>query len=640
MRRQAEDALRRSEQKYRAIFENVQDVFYQVGLDGRIIDISPSIRRYAGYSREELIGKPILEYYYYPEDRDRLLAAVQATGEALDLEVRLKTRDDRLVYASANAHLLRDDAGTPVGLEGSLRDITERKNMEEQLRMAKLIWEETFDTINDAITIHDREFNIIRMNKSAQRLMDLAPETILAQKCHESYHGMHCPPDCCPAVETLKTGRIAVMERFEPRLNKHIEVRTLPRFDADNRIIGLVHIVVDITERKRTEAANRELQTQLFHSQKMESIGRLAGGVAHDFNNILSAIIGYSEILMRRTAGDRKTQEQLSVIMDSGRKAALLTQQLLALSRKQILAMGIYNLNDIIDGMAKMISRIIGEDIAVELRTGRRTNNIKADKGQIEQVLLNLVVNARDAMPSGGTLLLGTEDTILEEEYTREHVGVEPGTYVALSVSDTGTGMTGEVRERIFEPFFTTKEVGKGTGLGLATVYGIVKQHNGHIFVYSEPGRGTTFKLYFPAALQPVDRSADAPRPDHPRGSETVLVVDDDESIRKLVRDILEPLGYRVLTAAGGAEAMALFVGGPIDLLVTDVIMPGMGGKALADAARAEHPRLKVIFISGYPHDAIAHHGILDPGVVLIQKPLSGSTVAPIVRNVLDGREA
>jgi signal transduction histidine kinase len=427
------------------------------------------------------------------------------------------------------------------------------------------------------------------------------------------------------------------MERFEPKLNKFIEVRTLPRFDKDNRIIGLVHIVVDITDRKKAEQENRDLQAQLFQAQKMESIGRLAGGVAHDFNNILTAIIGYSEILLRKTVNDPKMQEQLSIIMDSGKKAAMLTQQLLAMSRKQVLTMGVYNLNDIIEGMTKMITRIIGEDMVIEMKTRQPTDTIIADKGQVEQILLNLAVNARDAMPSGGSLTLATENVYLDENYARNHAGVSPGPHVMLAVSDTGTGMNKEVLDRIFEPFFTTKDIGKGTGLGLATVYGIVKQHNGHIFVYSEPGQGTAFKIYFPAVKQTAGDAVVKPSVDLPGGTETILVVDDDATVRGLVVAILEPLGYRVAAASNGGEALKLYNAAPvIDLLLTDVVMPGMNGRALADAIIARQPSVKVVFMSGYPHDAIAHHGILDPGVVLIQKPLTGTVLAGTVREVLD----
>lgn len=304
--------------------------------------------------------------------------------------------------------------------------------------------------------------------------------------------------------------------------------------------------------------------------------------------------------------------------------------------------MGTYNLNDIIDGMVKIIERVIGEDIVIELDTARPIQYLCADKGQIEQILLNIAVNARDAMPKGGKLFIRTEDVELREEYVKEHAGTAPGRYVALSMSDTGTGMTREVQERIFEPFFTTKEMGKGTGLGLATAYGIVKQHNGSIYVYSEQGKGTTFKVYLPAADREAQAAGKKPSPALPGGSETILVVDDEPIIRSLVGEVLQPLGYRVLQASNSAEALTMcrVHDKPIDLLLTDVIMPGMSGKDLADAICAMRPSIRVIYMSGYPHESIVPHGILNQGVILLQEPLTGAALAGKVRETLDGRKS
>jgi CheY-like chemotaxis protein len=331
-------------------------------------------------------------------------------------------------------------------------------------------------------------------------------------------------------------------------------------------------------------------------------------------------------------------RQNLLIIREAGEKAAVLTHQLLAFSRKQVLEMKAINLNTIVEKMAKMLARVIGEDVVLHLNTKSPARNIMADLGQIEQVLMNLAVNARDAMPAGGRLIIEISDIELDGEYVKKHEIVKPGPYVMLAVSDTGEGMSKNVMDRIFDPFFTTKEVGRGTGLGLATVYGIVKQHNGYIFVYSEPGKGTTFKIYLPATHEKSRGTQTAVSGAMPQGTETVLVADDEPDIRNLVLDVLRPLGYHVLLAASGEEALTASdaLKGPVDLLLTDVVMPGMDGKKLADELCSRRPDVKVIFMSGYTDDAIAHHGILDSGVILIQKPLTPGVLARKIREVLD----
>ena len=396
----------------------------------------------------------------------------------------------------------------------------------------------------------------------------------------------------------------------------------------------------EISERQKAEVERQFLQGQLLQSQKMESIGRLAGGVAHDFNNILTAILSYAELTLMKLAEDHPVRSHLVSIQAASEKAATLTHQLLAFSRRQVLEMKAVDLNKVIEGMANMLSRMIGEDILLELKTEATISTIRADQGQIEQVLMNFAVNARDAMPSGGRLLIGTKDVDLNDVLLRTQETVTFDKYVMLSVADTGAGMTAEVRERIFEPFFTTKELGRGTGLGLATVYGIVKQHSGNIFVDSDPGKGTTFKVYFPIA---GERGQERDK-DHdltgvlPAGTEVILVVEDDPSVRELVRQVLAPLGYKVLATAGGDEALRTSdsYDGPVDLLLTDVVMPGMNGKQLAGALRIKRPGIKVLFMSGYAHDVLSTQGMLEPGVAMIHKPFRTVALARQVRQVLD----
>lgn len=386
------------------------------------------------------------------------------------------------------------------------------------------------------------------------------------------------------------------------------------------------------------EAENLE---QLRQAQKMEAVGRLAGGIAHDFNNLLTVITGYSDLMLRKLDRNNELRPKIEEVKKAGDRAAGLTRQLLAFSRKQILQPKIIDLNDIVVDTFKMLQRLIGEDIELLMAPQSKIGKVKADPGQIEQILMNLAVNARDAMPIGGKLTIKTSNVHLDHGYTMQHVAVQPGDYVLLSVSDTGCGMDAETRERIFEPFFTTKEMGKGTGLGLSTVYGIVKQSGGHIWVYSEIGHGTTFKIYLPreGASDEAFETA-AQRELNISGSETVLLVEDEGAVRQMTKQVLEELGYQVIEAENGPEAIRLNAAhnSEIDLLLTDVVMPRMSGRELADQLTSERPDLRVLYTSGYTEDAIIHHGVLDDGMAFLEKPFTPELVALKVREVLDAR--
>jgi two-component system cell cycle sensor histidine kinase/response regulator CckA len=394
-----------------------------------------------------------------------------------------------------------------------------------------------------------------------------------------------------------------------------------------------------LEERQRAERVLKQTEHQLRQSQKIEAVGRLAGGVAHDFNNQLSVILSYSYMILQRLQPTDPTRRQLIEIKSAAERAAELTKQLLAFSRQQVVEPRVLDMNETLAAMEAMIRRLIGED--VELRTMPHANlhRVKADPGHIEQVIMNLVVNARDAMPAGGTLTIETVNTDLDEAYAREHMGVTPGPHVMLAVSDTGSGMDKATRDRIFEPFFTTKEKGKGTGLGLSTVYGIVKQSGGSVWVYSEPGKGTTFKIYLPRTHE-VDRPPIA-RPVEIatlRGTETILLVEDEDQVRAVAEQILEKSGYRVLAGGSADEARRLCDNekGPIHLLLTDVVMPAMSGRELADLLTPLRLEMKVLYMSGYTPDAIVHHGVLEPGLVLLQKPITPEKLLRKVRSVLD----
>ena len=421
-------------------------------------------------------------------------------------------------------------------------------------------------------------------------------------------------------------------------------------------LIGFVKLVpflheLQVTKRSLQESLaevekgmeeKRELHLRLLHAQKMESVGRLSGGIAHDFNNILSVVNGYSELLLMNLEDNSPIKNKIEAINQGGQKAAGLTRQLLAFSRKQVLEVKPIRMNVVINDLVKLLQKTLGEDISIEIHLNAFNDIIDADQTQIEQVLMNLAVNARDAMPNGGSLIFETKNMTLDEEAALTHPDMQPGSYVVIHVTDCGQGMDRETCERIFDPFFTTKEIHKGTGLGLSTSHGIIRQHNGQIFVYSELGKGTTFKIYLPVSSSKrtskiVTKETDV----RLHGNETILVVDDEAPIRKLIVTSLEQFGYRCVDASSGEEALKLMETSSQspDVLLTDVIMPDMSGKELADAFLEEHPSTKTIFMSGYTENAIVHHGVLDDDVNFIPKPITPKILVQKVRDVLDSEK-
>jgi PAS domain S-box-containing protein len=435
-------------------------------------------------------------------------------------------------------------------------------------------------------------------------------------------------------AEQLSTGQDGEIEyRLIRSDGEIIWVRDSARVKRDHRSKIIYGVVSDITERK-------QLEEQLYQSQKMEAIGLLAGGVAHNFNNLMTVITGYSELLDSRLNQGDSLRQDVEQIRKAGEQAAALTGQLLAFSRKQVLQPRVLDLNTVVGNMDQMLRPIIGEDIDLVIALDQKLGPVKADPGQMEQVIMNLVINARDAMPRGGKLTIETANAELDESYTRLHVDVKPGIYVMLAVSDTGDGMAEETRAHIFEPFYTTKEQGQGTGLGLATVHGIVNQSDGHIWVYSEPSHGTTFKIFLPEIEtgkqihRPPEKSAGSAR-----GFESILLVEDENMVRDLAHRILLDDGYTVLVTRHGAEALQICEqhSGPIHLLVTDVVMPGgLSGRELADRLKSLRPEMKVLYMSGYPDKAIVHHGVLDPGIAFLDKPFTPTALTQKVREVLD----
>ncbi len=435
--------------------------------------------------------------------------------------------------------------------------------------------------------------------------------------------------------------------RFEPESPPFSEQdRDLAQALADHAALAISNsrllkaAMVELAERERAEAALRRSEEQLRHAQKMDAIGRLSGSVAHDFNNLLSVILSYADLVLGELKQVDPLRADIESIKKAGEKAADLTRQLLAFSRQQVLAPRVVDLNEIMVDSERMLRRLIGEDIEFETHYARSVSRVKLDPGQIDQVLLNLVINARDAMPNGGKLTIETRDVTLDEPYTDEHFGVISGAHVMLAVSDTGIGMDKQTQARIFEPFFTTKDLGKGTGLGLSTVFGIVKQSSGHIWVYSEPGGGTTFKVYFPVT------DAVEPEPVEPAvlgsldGTETILLVEDQEDVRRVAHAILRRQGYHVIEARNAGEALLTCERHPrtIHLLLTDVVMPQLSGRELAERLVAMRPDMKVLYMSGYTENVIVHHGILDSGIAYLQKPIVPDMLARRVREVLDSK--
>jgi PAS domain S-box-containing protein len=527
------------------------------------------------------------------------------------------------------------------------RSIAELELSESLILSAKTEWEETFNTIDEAVTVHDLNYTIVSANRAAEELFSLPLQSLVGQKCCRIYHGRERPPASCATCDVVRTGKAMAAAFFEPHLGRHLEINAMPRLGSDGRICGVIHVVRDITEKLRVEAEQRRLEEHLRQAQKIESIGRLAGGIAHDFNNIISVILGYSQLELMRLPAESPVRASLAAIKDSGERAAALTGQLLAFSRRQILQVQPLDMNAVIRGAAKLLQRVIGEDVVLEVRAGAAAPIVRADRHQIEQVLMNLAVNSRDALPDGGRLVIDTGNFTLHADDAAPFPGMPPGDYVLLSVQDNGLGMSDEVKCRIFEPFFSTKAPGSGTGLGLATVYGIVKQHHGFIYVDSAPGEGTTFRVYLPAVREeapapaPASPGTASPAP-VPRGTGTVLVVDDDPILRRIICETLPSLGYTALEAANPEAAERIFSEHPggISLLLTDVVMPGTNGRELARRLCEIDPGLRVIYMSGYTDDIISRHGVLEPGLHYLQKPFDPARLAGKIREVLTGKPA
>ncbi len=607
----------------------------------------------SGQTREAMIGKS--DYDFFPKKEADIFQEtdkeVFETGNENINEETITDSNGVTRTIITKKTLYRSPAGDDF-IVAIGRDITERKRVEEQLRASESFLRQVIDAVPAHIFVKDREGKYLLLNKLLAENLGIATEALIGNKIFDLFD------DSKMQLEEIDKFLADDYEIIETRQSKFIpeEPLTLPdgtKFWLQTTKIPLtlkgnpncvLGISIDITARKNAEEALRQSEENFRQSQKMEAVGKLAGGIAHDFNNLLTAIIGYSEMLKMKGSLDTDSGYNVDEIIKAADRSANLTQQLLAFSRKQIMKPKILDLNKLIAETEKMLRRLIGEDIEIVTKLASGLGRVKADPGQIEQVIMNLAVNARDAMPEGGRLIVGTQNVYLDESYCEEHVGAEVGDYVMIAVSDTGHGIDEEAKERIFEPFFTTKEKGKGTGLGLSTAYGIVKQSGGYIWVYSEVNHGTTFKVYLPRVEKSGEESGDGvEKIEAGRGVETVLMVEDEEAVRKMICDVLRHFGYEVIESRSAKEAISEVKGrggGEIDFLVTDVIMPEMGGRELAERLLKEDPGMHVLYISGYTDEAIVHHGVLDEEIHFLQKPFSPQTLAKRVRDILDLEKA
>jgi two-component system, cell cycle sensor histidine kinase and response regulator CckA len=647
--RKAQAALQESEARVQTVLDSSLDAIIGMDARGTITDWNPRAETMFGWSRDEALGRAVDQTIIPPAQRaahNSGLPRFTETGEGPILNRRVETtawrRDGTEFPVELSIVPLKE--GAVHRFYGFIVDISERRAAEASLRDSEERLRLAMETAHMGAWDWNVVANTTTYSHTLGPLFGLPPKAQHAN-LEEFMNAVH-PED---------RGRIgqAITLSLETNADYCEEYRTvwpdgtvhwlsgrghIHRGEA-GKPVRMIGLVADITERKQAEATLKTTEDQLRQAQKMEAVGQLAGGVAHDFNNLLTVITGYTDLLMSDLPAGAPMLADLGEIRTAAERAAWLTRQLLAFSRRQILAPQVLNLNVLIGNVEKMLHRLIGEDVAMKTELAPALAWIKADPGQIEQIIMNLAVNARDAMPMGGRLTIEADTVLLDDSYPKKSTVVPPGRYVLLAVSDTGCGMDAETQKRIFEPFFTTKEAGKGTGLGLSTVYGIVKQSNGFIWVYSEPGLGTTFKIYFPVVDEDVQPAKPKPRRIQQRiGVETILLVEDAAPLRALAKKVLELSGYTVLAAGNLGEALKIAEGRhwAIHLLLTDVIMPGGSGPDVADRLKERCPDLKILYMSGYTGTAMAHQGILKSGSPLLQKPYSPAVLLQKVREVLD----
>ncbi len=616
------------------IFDLVPVGLYRSSLTGRVLEANPAMAEMLRYpSVDALLRVNTRDLYVNPPDRERLIAMLQQDGTGR-IEVLLKRGDGSIMWAEVWARLI---AGTPDPfVAGMVSDATARHETQKALQENESLLRRVFDQLPIGAALLDLDGRLHRANPAFCRMTGRSE----AELRELSFNDITHPDDRAESlaeVRRLFDGEIDHIELQKRYVRKdgevvwgEVSVRMIR--DGSGHPVWTMPVVIDITERRR-------LEEQLRHAQKMEAVGQLAGGIAHDFNNILTAIVGYSEMLLEQIGSDKQIFDDLKQIYDGGIRAAALTRQLLAFSRKQVLRLEVIDLNAVLFSFQHLARPLIGEDIALELDLGSGPLPIVADASQLEQVIMNLVVNARDAMPGGGRITVRTGGVSIGEGFSRTHPPMRPGLYVELVVEDTGCGMDEQTRSHLFEPFFTTKGPGKGTGLGLATVFGIIKQMGGFIWVSSQPDEGTEFRIHFPHSTRSMPGARDHARAKgSPVGREQILFVEDDQDVRRFAVAVLRRFGYRVTEASSATEALErlrLLDTGP-DLVITDVVMPGMSGPDLARCLAAERAGVKVLFTSGYAGERLGADGILQEGMTLLEKPFTASSLLTRVRDLLD----
>ena len=628
-RRKAADALRESEELFRAAFEGAAIGMLMVSPYGNIVRANRAFCELLGYELGELRRLDVIELTH-PDDRPTTAASLARLrdGELARFvaDKRYLRKDGELVWTHVAVSPVRSLDGVVRGYVTQVIDLTARHESEERFRLL-------FESSPHGMDVVDADGRMLQANAALQRMLGYDRDELLALRFEDFTHpdDRHLDDDLFAEMLDGKRPHYELDKRCVHKDGRVVWVRltafALPT--PGRRPTLAIGILEDITER-------RVLAEQLRHSQRMEAVGQLAGGIAHDFNNLLTAVASYCDLASDALGDDADERLSASVtgIRGAADRAADLTRQLLAFSRRQVLELAPLDLNVVVEEHAPMLRRLLGDDVDVRLSLDADAATVTVDVGQLVQVLMNLAANARDAMPEGGTLTIDTENIALDCAPTTS--GEVSGEYVLLAVSDTGTGMDAETQSRIFEPFFTTKEEGKGTGLGLATVLGIVEQSGGRLTVYSEPGIGTTFKIYLPAVVGPEKAGAQPERPVRPHGRERILLVEDNDAVRGPVTAVLDDLGYEVIPACGPVEAGALADGEAIDLLVTDVVMPVMNGRQLAEQLLRDHPEMKVLFISGYTDDAVIARGVVEPGTAFLQKPFGADRLAQKIRELLD----
>jgi two-component system, cell cycle sensor histidine kinase and response regulator CckA len=642
-----EDPLRETEALLREAQSEAHVGSWSVQLGGDVV-MSQAGRDVYGFTPHEPLRQQDLEELIHPDDRIRVLhdsrAALHGSAIAWQQEFRIVRRDGSVRWLQLRSRILREESGRPVRVVGVTQDITQRRHSIEQLQASEERYRQIAAVVewsNDAIIGCAVDGTISSWNRGATRLFGYDESEALLRSDEMLL------PDVLVDEARLLLARVrhgevvenhATVRRRKDGTNIEVLLTISPVLDAHGAVVGISNIARDLTSQRAAESALRKAEEQLREAQKLEAVGLLAGGIAHDFNNMLSVIVGYTELVLDSLPANDTLRSDVLEVRKAGASAVALTKQLLAFSRRQVLQPRVIDLNTVVLGLERMLRRLLPAHVELRYELAPGLGRVSADPGQLEQVVINLVLNARDAMPSAGTLTLSTENRALFG-LDRARLDVVEGRYVVLSISDTGCGIDPALRARIFEPFFTTKEKGKGTGLGLSTTLGIVRQSGGAIDVTSRVGVGTTFHVYLPRTERPIHSNPSTP-PSRTRsgGWETVLVVEDEEQVRALARTVLDREGYRVIEAENGEQALSALEehGGEIHLILTDVVMPRMGGNELIARVRERRPELKVLFMSGYADHELLPAGIIDPDVALLAKPITPSSLSRKVREVLD----